>query len=64
MIELQHYSDRRRLGFQVHDNGDSICICTIDSAESITVPYDILDWLIKELYDYRDDAKLNGSCTI
>jgi hypothetical protein len=63
MIELQQYSSRRNLGFQVHDNDGSVCISTTDGAESVNVPYDLLNWLIGELHDYLDDCKLNGSVT-
>jgi hypothetical protein len=61
VTELQKYSNRRKTGFQVNDSDGSICISTVDGAESIYLPYDVLDWIIKELNDYLDDCKLNGS---
>lgn len=63
MTELQQYSNRRNLGFQVNDADGFVCISTIDGAESINLPYDILHWVIGELNDYYDDCKFNGSIT-
>lgn len=61
MTELQYYSDKRKIGFQVNDNDGTVLISTVDGAESINLPYDVLYWIIGELNDYYDDCKLNGS---
>lgn len=61
MIEIQKYSDITKILYELRKEDHAVRISSLDGNDSINIPIDVVDWIISELQDYRDDCNFNNS---
>ncbi len=61
MIEVQRYSQLTKTLYEISKEDHMIHIGSVDGNDTLSIPIDILDWIIFELRDYRDDKQFNHS---